>query len=102
MHLPSKIGPGFMPLFFLHLVLSDLLELAGDAYGTLQLYPEPLFVLSTDNVYLTSIAGTANGRIFLAGKDSCLYEVAYQVYIQTYHIKPEKKLHILGRDIIVL
>lgn len=55
------------------------LAIAGDAYGTLQLFPEPLFVVPTDNVYMTSIAGTANGRIFLAGKDSCLYEVVYQV-----------------------
>jgi Nup133 N terminal like. len=55
------------------------LALAGNIYGTLQLHPEPLFVVPTDNVYLTFVCGTANGRIFLAGKDGCLYEVIYQV-----------------------
>ena len=53
--------------------------LQGNAYGTIGLHPEPLFVVATDNVYMTAICGTDNGRIFLAGKDSCLYELVYQV-----------------------
>ena len=31
-----------------------------------------------------SIVGTQNGRIFMAGKDGCLYELAYQVTLKVY------------------
>ncbi|XP_068106698.1 nuclear pore complex protein Nup155 [Hyperolius riggenbachi] len=44
----------------------------------MQLLPDPLYSIPTDNTYLLSITSTDNGRIFLAGKDGCLYEVAYQ------------------------
>ena len=44
----------------------------------MHLLPEPLFSIPTDNTYIMSIVGTHNGRIFMAGKDSCLYELAYQ------------------------
>ncbi|XP_029434414.1 nuclear pore complex protein Nup155 isoform X2 [Rhinatrema bivittatum] len=46
--------------------------------GGMQLLPDPLYSLPTDNTYLLTITSTDNGRIFLAGKDGCLYEVAYQ------------------------
>ncbi|NXX43946.1 NU155 protein, partial [Tricholaema leucomelas] len=46
--------------------------------GGMQLLPDPLYSLPTDNTYILAIASTDNGRIFLAGKDGCLYEVAYQ------------------------
>lgn len=46
--------------------------------GGMQLLPDPLYSLPTDNTTLNTIS-TDNGRIFLAGKDGCLYEVAYQV-----------------------
>uniref|UniRef100_A0A8D0GNR6 Nucleoporin 155 n=1 Tax=Sphenodon punctatus TaxID=8508 RepID=A0A8D0GNR6_SPHPU len=46
--------------------------------GGMQLLPDPLYSLPTDNTYLLAITSTDNGRIFLAGKDGCLYEVAYQ------------------------
>uniref|UniRef100_A0A669PJP2 Nuclear pore complex protein Nup155 n=1 Tax=Phasianus colchicus TaxID=9054 RepID=A0A669PJP2_PHACC len=46
--------------------------------GGMQLLPDPLYSLPTDNTYISSITSTDNGRIFLAGKDGCLYEVAYQ------------------------
>nr|XP_047122862.1 nuclear pore complex protein Nup155-like [Hydra vulgaris] len=49
-----------------------------DDFGSIQLHPEPLFQVPSDNVYMTSITGTSNGRIFLAGRDSCLYELVYQ------------------------
>ena len=45
----------------------------------MHLQPSPLFNLPSDNVSMLSAAGTGEGRIFLAGKDSCLYEVVYQV-----------------------
>ena len=47
--------------------------------GEMHLLPEPLFSIPTDNVHFLSVAGAENGRIFLAGKDGCLYEIYYQV-----------------------
>ncbi|KAF3849089.1 hypothetical protein F7725_015586 [Dissostichus mawsoni] len=38
----------------------------------------PLFSIPTDNTYIISITSTDLGRIFMAGKDGCLYEIAYQ------------------------
>ncbi|XP_050400754.1 nuclear pore complex protein Nup155 isoform X1 [Patella vulgata] len=46
--------------------------------GEMHLLPDPLFSIPTDNTYITSITGTDNGRIFMAGKDGCLYELVYQ------------------------
>ncbi|NWT04676.1 NU155 protein, partial [Mionectes macconnelli] len=46
--------------------------------GGMQLLPDPLYSLPTDNTYILAITSSDNGRIFLAGKDGCLYEVAYQ------------------------
>ncbi|XP_041042883.1 nuclear pore complex protein Nup155 isoform X1 [Carcharodon carcharias] len=46
--------------------------------GGMQLLPDPLYSIPTDNTYLLAVTATDTGRIFLAGKDGCLYEVAYQ------------------------
>ncbi|XP_060081127.1 nuclear pore complex protein Nup155-like [Ylistrum balloti] len=46
--------------------------------GEMHLLPEPLFSIPTDNTYIMNIIGSDNGRIFMAGKDGCLYELAYQ------------------------
>lgn len=46
--------------------------------GGMQLLPDPLFSIPTDNTYILSISSTDLGRIFMAGKDGCLYEIAYQ------------------------
>lgn len=46
--------------------------------GAMQLLPDPLYSIPTDNTYLLAITSTELGRIFLAGKDGCLYEIAYQ------------------------
>ncbi|XP_055087644.1 nuclear pore complex protein Nup155 [Periophthalmus magnuspinnatus] len=46
--------------------------------GGMQLLPDPLFSIPTDNIYMVSITSTDLGRIFMAGKDGCLYEIAYQ------------------------
>ncbi|KAM7368981.1 hypothetical protein PAMP_013281 [Pampus punctatissimus] len=46
--------------------------------GAMQLLPDPLFSIPTDNTYIQSITSTDLGRIFMAGKDGCLYEIAYQ------------------------
>ncbi|KAL3869881.1 hypothetical protein ACJMK2_042508 [Sinanodonta woodiana] len=50
----------------------------GNMYEEMHLLPDPLFSIPTDNTYLTSIVGTDSGRIFMTGKDGCLYELAYQ------------------------
>lgn len=44
----------------------------------MQLLPDPLYSIPTDNTYMLAITSTDLGRIFLAGKDGCLYEIAYQ------------------------
>ncbi|XP_053557191.1 nuclear pore complex protein Nup155 [Bombina bombina] len=53
-------------------------QLNDSISGGMQLLPDPLYSLPTDNTYLITITSTENGRIFLSGKDGCLYEVAYQ------------------------
>jgi len=52
-------------------------------YNEMHLLPEPLFSVSTDGVHVISIEATQLGRIFMAGKDGCLYELAYQVCLIT-------------------
>ncbi|XP_057299970.1 nuclear pore complex protein Nup155-like [Hydractinia symbiolongicarpus] len=52
--------------------------MCGNSHGSIQLHPEALFTVPTDNIYMTSVCGTNNGRIFLAGKDSCLHEIVYK------------------------
>ncbi|KAJ8305762.1 hypothetical protein KUTeg_016307 [Tegillarca granosa] len=51
---------------------------ADSGSGEMHLLPEALFSIPTDNTYITYIIGSDNGRIFMAGKDGCLYELAYQ------------------------
>ncbi|XP_076083087.1 nuclear pore complex protein Nup155-like isoform X1 [Mytilus galloprovincialis] len=46
--------------------------------GDMHLLPEYLFSIPTDNTFIMNIIGTDNGRIFMAGKDGCLYEIVYQ------------------------
>lgn len=46
--------------------------------GAMQLLPDSLYTLPTDNTYMLAITSTDLGRIFMAGKDGCLYEIAYQ------------------------
>ncbi|XP_028403590.1 nuclear pore complex protein Nup155-like isoform X2 [Dendronephthya gigantea] len=51
---------------------------SDEEYHEMHLLPEPLFTLQTDNVYMSGITGTFEGRIFLCGRDGCLYEMDYQ------------------------
>jgi nuclear pore complex protein Nup155 len=44
----------------------------------LNLIPEPVFQLATDNVAVTATLGTEDGRIFQGGDDGCLYEICYK------------------------
>ena len=50
-------------------------------YNEMHLLPEPLFSVPTDGVHIMSVEATHYGRIFMAGKDGCLYELAYQVCV---------------------
>lgn len=53
-------------------------EFADDnVYGELRLWPTH-FRIPSDNVHMLKIVGTEHGRIFMAGKDGCLYEFVYQ------------------------
>ncbi|XP_064606018.1 nuclear pore complex protein Nup155-like [Liolophura sinensis] len=50
----------------------------GDLHDReMHLLPDPLFSVPTDK-HMLSITSMDSGRIFLAGKDGCLYELAYQ------------------------
>ncbi|XP_049594009.1 nuclear pore complex protein Nup155 [Syngnathus scovelli] len=46
--------------------------------GGIQILPDHLFSIPTDNTYILTVTSTDLGRIFMAGKDGCLYEIAYQ------------------------
>jgi len=65
--------------------------------GAIQLLPEPLFTISSDRVYLTSICGTTNGRIFLSGKDNCLYEIIYNSHRSWFGKQCYKVNHSLSK-----
>lgn len=41
--------------------------------------PSPGLLLPTDRTRILSVAGTANGRIFLGGNNGCLYEMMYDL-----------------------
>ena len=56
------------------ITLSLLPETSTDPQNELHLLPEPLFCLPSDNISMTAVLGTCTGRMFLAGKDGCLYE----------------------------
>ncbi|XP_072173406.1 nuclear pore complex protein Nup155-like [Diadema setosum] len=55
-------------------------DIDASDYGRseMHLIPEPLFAIPSDNSHITSILGTKDGRIFMASKDACLYELIYQ------------------------
>lgn len=66
---------------FYHIWIMHVSFVAGlndSMSGGMQLLPDPLFSIPTDNTYILSITSTDLGRIFMAGKDGCLYEIAYQ------------------------
>uniref|UniRef100_A0A6G1SEV7 Nuclear pore complex protein Nup155 n=1 Tax=Aceria tosichella TaxID=561515 RepID=A0A6G1SEV7_9ACAR len=50
----------------------------GSSLTSFLLIPDPLFKISTENVILSVVAGTDDGRIFISGNDGCLYEIFYQ------------------------
>jgi len=48
--------------------------------------------IPSDNVSMTSIIGTSNGRIFMCGNNGDLYELQYQVIINYKILKTKLKL----------
>lgn len=51
---------------------------SSSPYEEMQLMNKPIFILNTDNVAITTVIGTEDSRIFLGGRDGCLYEICYQ------------------------
>lgn len=65
-------------IWIIFVSLAFVVGLNDSMSGGMQLLPDPLFSIPTDNTYILSITSTDLGRIFMAGKDGCLYEIAYQ------------------------
>ncbi|PSN41987.1 Nuclear pore complex protein 155 [Blattella germanica] len=77
----------------------EVMEHFGRPLGPLEemhLLPDPVFVLPTDGVTINTIASTATGRIFLGGRDGCLYEVAYQGACSWFGKRCKKLNHSTG------
>lgn len=51
---------------------------SSSPYDEMQLMNKPIFILSTDNVSITTVVGTDDSRIFMGGRDGNLYEISYQ------------------------
>lgn len=57
---------------------------------------KPIFILNTDNITISCIEGSADGRIFLGGRDGCLYEVCYQAESNWFGKRCKKVNHSQG------
>nr|CAG4708404.1 unnamed protein product [Naegleria fowleri] len=49
----------------------------GAIYSEMELFATN-YIIPSDNVNMIKIVGTQNGRIFMCGKDGCLYELTYE------------------------
>lgn len=49
----------------------------SDPFSEVSLQPLPEYTVPSDGVTMTSVACTDKGRIFLAGRDSHIYELLY-------------------------
>lgn len=65
-------------------------------YEEMQLMNKPIFILNTDNVAITTIVGTDDYRIFLGGRDGCLYEICYQAESNWFGKRCKKINHSQG------
>ena len=68
----------------------------SSTFEEMQLMNKPIFVLNTDNVAITCVEGTSDGRIFLGGRDGCLYEVCYQAESNWFGKRCKKINHSQG------
>ena len=62
-------------------------------FAEMQVLPDPLFTLSTDSTHMLCVKGSPHGRIFLGGKDGCLYEFAYKAEDGWFGKKAQKINH---------
>ncbi|KAM7443523.1 hypothetical protein ABFA07_007737 [Porites harrisoni] len=67
-----------------------------DEFAEMHLQPDPLFSIPSDNIYLTCMTGTHLGRIFLGGKDGCVYEIVYQAADSWFQRRCRKVNHSSG------
>ncbi|XP_023298970.2 nuclear pore complex protein Nup154 [Lucilia cuprina] len=65
-------------------------------FEEMQLMNKPIFILSTDNVSINVVMGSDNGRIFLGGRDGCLYEISYQAESSWFGKRCKKVNHSQG------
>lgn len=65
-------------------------------FEEMQLMNKPIFILSTDNVSINVVLGSDNGRIFLGGRDGCLYEISYQAESSWFGKRCKKVNHSQG------
>lgn len=77
-------------------VSSPSRSFSTSTYEEMQLMNKPIFVLTTDNVAITCVEGTADGRIFLGGRDGCLYEIVYQAESNWFGKRCKKVNHSQG------
>ena len=68
----------------------------SSTYEEMQLMNKPIFVVNTDNISISCVEGTADGRIFLGGRDGCLYEISYQAESNWFGKRCKKINHSQG------
>jgi len=84
---PNLLNHAFVSfLYFYYLDCTSLGSLGHDDLAEMHLHPNPVFSIPSDNIYMTCMTGTQSGRIFLGGKDGCVYEVAYQVSLKGMYV----------------
>ncbi|KAG8179998.1 hypothetical protein JTE90_020953 [Oedothorax gibbosus] len=62
-------------------------------FEEMHMLPEPLFSFPSDNIHMCTFQGTNDGRIFLGGKDGCIYEFSYQAQDSWFSRKCRKINH---------
>ncbi|XP_075151882.1 nuclear pore complex protein Nup154 isoform X2 [Haematobia irritans] len=76
--------------------ISSPVRSVQNTFEEIQLISKPIFVLSTDNISINVVLGTQSGRIFLGGRDGCLYEVSYQAESSWFGKRCKKINHSQG------
>lgn len=69
---------------------------ASSTYEEMQLMNKPIFVINTENVAIACLEGSADGRIFMGGRDGCLYEISYQAESNWFGKRCKKINHSQG------
>lgn len=77
---PTTQGKKYKSLIALHKNLKIvILCINFDFFVVLELVPQPIFVISSDNLRFVVVHGTRSGRIFLGATNGTIHEVGYQV-----------------------